>query len=129
MSRTPSTPRSTPAGLAVRAVRLDGWDATFDAVDTIALGELWRAHHDPLDADGVSMDVNKGLHKGRAVSAHQLAAAMAVRASWRAEVEAALTEVGVLALPTLVGPPPPLTGYRRRCARPRHGPGAGSLYG
>jgi amidase len=67
-------------------------------------GELWRAHHALLDA--VGSFVNDGLHAGRAVSAQKLGEAMAVRQCWQAEVTAALAEVDVLALPTLVGPPP-----------------------
>jgi amidase len=100
------------ARLTVRTVRLPGWDATYDALDAIILGELWKAHHRLLDADGVGTYVNKGLHAGRAVAADRLAGAMAVRASWQAEVAAALAEVDVLALPTLVGQPPPLTDFK-----------------
>jgi amidase len=99
------------ARLTVRTVRLRGWDATHDALDTILLGELWKAHHQLLDADGVGTFVNNGLRAGRAVAAPGLAEAMAVRASWQAELAAALEEVDVLALPTLVGPPPLLADF------------------
>lgn len=99
------------AGITVREVRLPGWDATWDAFDTIIVGELWRAHRTLLDAEGVGAFVNHGLHAGRAVDAERLAAAMSVRANWRSEVAAALGEVDVLALPTLVAPPPPVTEF------------------
>ncbi|WBB69193.1 amidase [Micromonospora sp. WMMD812] len=99
------------AGLTVREVRLRGWDQTYDTLDTIILGELWRAHHALLDADGVGAFVNGGLHAGRAVTAQRLAEAMSARAAWQAEVAAALGEVDVLALPTLVATPPLLTDF------------------
>ena len=97
------------AGLFVRDVRLPGWDAAFDAFDAIIVGELWRAHPTLLDADGVGEFVNAGLHAGRAVTDDRLAGAMAARAGWQAEVSAALRDVDLLALPTLVAPPPLVT--------------------
>ena len=99
------------AELTVRDMRLPGWDQTYDALDTIILGELWRAHHPLLDAEGVGAFVNGGLHAGRAVTAQRLAQAMAARTTWQAEVAAALGEVDVLALPTLVAAPPLLTDF------------------
>ncbi|MGX6603439.1 amidase [Micromonosporaceae bacterium Da 78-11] len=98
-------------GLPVREVRLPGWDATWAALDTILLGELWRAHYRLLDADGVGDFVNGALHAGRAVGARRPAEAMTARAAWQAEVAAALRTVDVLALPTLVAPPPLSTGF------------------
>jgi amidase len=97
------------AGLSVRTVRLPGWDAAFGAFDTILVGEMWRAHPTLLDAEGVGDFVNAGLHAGRAISVDRLAEAMAARTTWQAEVSAALREVDLLALPTLVAPPPLVT--------------------
>lgn len=99
------------AGLTVRPVELDGWDATFPALDAIILGELWREHHDLIDADGVGDFVAVALRAGRAMPADRVAAALEVRTRWRAEVTAALADVDVLALPTLPGVPPPVTDY------------------
>jgi amidase len=99
------------AGCTVREVRLSGWDATHDAFGTIVVGELWRAHPTLLDATGVGTFVNDGLRAGRAVSADRLAEAMSARARWQAEVAAAFAEVDVLALPTLVAPPPLVTDF------------------
>jgi amidase len=96
------------ARLTVRPVRLPGWDATHAALEKIILGELWRAHHALLDADGLGSFVNEGLHAGRAVTAQRLGEAMRLRRQWQAELAAALTDVDVLALPTLVAPPPRL---------------------
>jgi amidase len=99
------------AELAVREVRLPGWDQTGDALDAIILGELWHAHHTLLDAEGVGAFVNDSLEAGRAITPQQLAHAMSARATWRAEVAAAFGEVEVLALPTLVAAPPLLTDF------------------
>jgi amidase len=99
------------AGLAVREMRLPGWDQTYDALDAIILGELWNAHHTLLDAEGVGAFVNGSLHAGRAVTAQRLAEAMSARAAWQAEVIAAFGEVDVLALPTLIAAPPLLTDF------------------
>jgi amidase len=99
------------AGLTVRDVWLPGWDATYDTFGTIIVGELWRAHHTLLDATGVGAFVNDGLHAGRTVSAERLAESMSARTMWQAEVAAALHKVDVLALPTLVAPPPLLTNF------------------
>ena len=100
------------AGLTVRPVRLPGWEETYGALDTIILGELWRVHHALLDAGGMGSFVMTGLRAGRAVTAERMAAALATRERWRAEVAAVLSDVDVLALPTLVGPPPPLADFR-----------------
>jgi amidase len=100
------------ASLAVRTVRLRGWEATYDALDAIILGELWQAHRTLLDADGVGSFAAGALRASRNVTAHRLAAAMAVRESWRTELAAALTEVELLALPTLVGTPPGWADFR-----------------
>jgi amidase len=94
------------AGLTVRTVRLPGWDASYGALNTIILGELWKAHYTLLDVKGVGTFVNDGLRVGRTISADRLAQAMSARMTWHAEVAAAFDEVELLALPTLVAPPP-----------------------
>lgn len=99
------------AGLTVLAVRLDGWDASHVAFDTIVVAEFWQAHRTLLDADGVSEFANGGLRAGSAVSGEELAEARSVQRAWQAEMTAALAEVDVLVLPTLVAPPPLLTDF------------------
>jgi amidase len=93
----------------MREVRLPGWDTTNEAFHAIILGELWREHGDLLDAEGVSGAVNEGLRHGRDISDERLAGARAACRRWRAEVEAVLAEVDVVAMPTLAAPPPLLT--------------------
>jgi amidase len=99
------------SGLTIREVRLPGWDQTWDALDAIILGELWKAHHTLLDAEGVGSFVNDSLHAGRTITPQQLAQAMSVRGRWQAEVIAAFDTVEVLALPTLIAAPPLLTDF------------------
>jgi amidase len=97
------------AGIGVREVCLPGWDAAQGIIDTMIVTELWRAHHTLLDRVGDF--VNGGLHKGRTASAQRYVEALRARARWQSEVVAALGEVDVLALPTLVGPPPLVRGF------------------
>ena len=99
------------AGLTVRSVHLPGWDATNDAFAAIILGELWQAHHALLDVEGLGSAVADDLRAGRAVSTERLDLAMATRTRWQTEVEAALAGVDLLALPTLVAAPPPLSDF------------------
>nr|WP_221378105.1 amidase [Actinoplanes polyasparticus] len=101
------------SGMVVREVRLPGWDDTYEALEAIILGELWRAHHPLLDADGVGEFVNGALHAGRDIAPGRLSEALAARAAWQAEVNAMLDEVDVLALPTLVAEPPLLSDFAR----------------
>lgn len=101
------------AGLDVRDVELPGWDATFDAFYAIILGELWRAHHGLLDADGVGDFVNDGIRVGRSITDERLDEAYSARLAWRAELTAVLGKFDVLALPTLPTQPPTLDDYAR----------------
>jgi amidase len=55
--------------------------------------------------------VNGALRAGRAVTPQHLAEAMSARTTWQVEVVAALGDVDVLALPTLVALPPLLTDF------------------
>nr|WP_296070343.1 amidase [uncultured Actinoplanes sp.] len=91
----------TAAGLTLRDVHLPGWDGTTTAFRAIILGELWRHHGDLLGLDGVSGTVQKELRNGRDVTDDQLDDARAAAARWRADLEAALAGVDVIALPTL----------------------------
>ncbi|HEY1487450.1 MAG TPA: amidase [Micromonosporaceae bacterium] len=96
-------------GRPVTDVELPGWDEHWGDFDAILLAEVWRAHHDLLDSDGLGEFANGALRAGRDVTEAALAKALDGRAAWQAEVLAAFEEVDVLALPTLVGPPPPWT--------------------
>jgi amidase len=100
------------AGLTVHSVALPGWEACFASFDTIVLAEFWSAHQDLLDFDGVSAASTRALHRGSDISPEQLAQAYAGQRAWQAEVADALRGVDLLALSTLVGPPPRLAEAR-----------------
>ncbi|WP_250037185.1 amidase [Paractinoplanes maris] len=99
------------SGLDVLEVSLPGWEATYDPLEAIILAELWQSNGPLLGADGLGEFVSGGLQAGRLVPAARLAGARTAQATWRAEVAAVFQEVDVLALPTLVAPPPLLTGF------------------
>jgi amidase len=94
------------AGLEVHAVSLGGWADARATFDTIVLAEFHQQHADLLDVDGVSPFANDALRAGAETGADELAAAYGARQKWTDEVGAALREVDLLVLPTLVGPPP-----------------------
>jgi amidase len=100
------------SGLPVVDVVLPGWDESDDAFGPILLAEIWAAHPTLLDADGLGSYANGALRAGRDVTAEALAQARSARAAWQAEVNAVLATVDVIALPTLVGPPPARDAYR-----------------
>lgn len=96
----------TAAGFTVRQVQLPGWDASFAALSTIILAELWKAHHALLDAEGVGAFVNGGIRAGQAITQDQIAEAMSARRTWQQEIAKASADVELLVLPTLVATPP-----------------------
>jgi amidase len=100
------------AGLPVQEVRLEGWASTWDAFETILLAEFWAAHHALLDAPGNGHSIDRALRAGRSVGRDEVAAALAMRQAWQDELAAVFERVDVLALPTLVGPPPLLADAR-----------------
>jgi amidase len=99
-------------GFTVHSVELPGWDDSFVAFDTIVLGEFWRACGTLVDNPGVSQSIVSALRRGSEVTDEQLAEAYEAQRGWQAEVLAVLAGVQLLALPTLVGPPPLLTEVR-----------------
>jgi amidase len=99
------------SGLVIREMRLPGWDRTWGALDAIILGELWKAHHTLLGAEGLGSFVNDSLQAAREITTRQWDRAMSERGRWQLEVAAAFEEVDVLALPTLIAAPPPVTDF------------------
>jgi amidase len=86
--------------------------------------EAWRHHGELLttDPDGVGGAVAERLRTGGGYGSADLAAAEKTLSSWRAELDAVFARVPVIALPTLVGDPPPLDEahlmYRLRATLP-----------
>ncbi|HYL00875.1 MAG TPA: amidase [Steroidobacteraceae bacterium] len=95
------------AGFEVRCVSLPTFAAAFPAALTIIGAETWTAFGHLAGCEQLGADVRLRLGAARAISSVELAAAEALRARWRAEVDAALSGLDALALPTL--PELPLT--------------------
>lgn len=89
------------AGLPVRPVTLPSFAAAFVAGLAIIGAETWAAYGHLVERPELGEDVRVRLLKSRDITAEQLRAAETVRLQFRAEVDAALGEVGALALPTL----------------------------
>lgn len=99
--------RLSDAGLSVERVHLPGLEAAFDAGLTIIAAETWAAFGH-LDPQLLGQDVAQRLHRASLVTADQVSKAEAVRRRFTEEVDAALSDVDALALPTLPAPPPVL---------------------
>jgi len=91
----------------LRPVILPSFAAAFSAALTIIGAETWAAFGYLAECERLGADVRTRLRAARAISAAEVAAAEAVRATFRSEVDAAQAGVDALALPTL--PDFPLT--------------------
>lgn len=96
----------TAADLTVRAVDLPDWDESIAAFHSIVLAEFWRAHHRLVNASGVGRSTMSLLREGGEVSSAELARSEEVRGRWQQLLLDAFASVELLALPTLIGPPP-----------------------
>jgi amidase len=95
------------AGVALESVRLPSFDVAFTAGLTIIAFENWAAYGHLVESPSLGADVRARLLAARDVTPAAAAAAEVCRSTFRAEVDAALERVDVLALPTL--PDYPLT--------------------
>ena len=95
------------AGVEARRVALPTFAAAFAAALTIIGAETWAAFGHLAASERLGADVRTRLAAAQAISRSELAAAEALRRAWRAEIEAALSDLDALALPTL--PDLPLT--------------------
>jgi amidase len=95
------------ANIAVRSISLPSFKAAFAAGLAIISSENWAAYRHLIDCEALGSDVRTRLVGSRAISSAEVEAAESVRRTFRAEVDAALSEVDALALPTL--PDFPLT--------------------
>jgi amidase len=92
---------------AVRSISLPSFKPAFAAGLAIISWENWAAYRHLIACEALGSDVRTRLLASRAISAADVDAAEAVRRAFRAEIDAALSEVDALALPTL--PDYPLT--------------------
>ncbi|HKD86997.1 MAG TPA: amidase [Streptosporangiaceae bacterium] len=103
-------------GLAVTEAALPGWLAAREACGVIIDAEAVESNRalmtDHVKRDLLSAEVRARLDGGAAVTPDQLAAARAAQPAWRDAMTKALSEVDLLALPTVPFYPPLLTGAR-----------------
>jgi amidase len=95
------------AGVKVRSVALPTFAAAFSAALTIIGAETWSAFGHLVGCERLSPDVRTRLAAAQAISAGDVAVAETLRRRWQAEIDAALSDLDALALPTL--PDLPLT--------------------
>ncbi|HEY2275738.1 MAG TPA: amidase, partial [Steroidobacteraceae bacterium] len=95
------------AGVEVRGVALPTFAAAFSAALTIIGAEIWSAFGHLVGCQQLGPDVRTRLAAAQAISAGDVTAAETLRRTWRAEIDAALSDLDALALPTL--PDLPLT--------------------
>jgi amidase len=93
------------ANVSVRSIALPSFQSAFEAGIAIIGSENWAAFGHLAESPALGMDVRARLLAAREVSAADLAAAERVRRVFRAEIDAALTQVDALALPTLLNFP------------------------
>jgi amidase len=95
------------ADCKIEEVELPGWTEAFGAGGGILLGEAWGNLEHLLDRrDRLGEDVAQRIEVAGSVEAEARASGEAVRARWRAELEAAFSSVELIALPTLPVFPP-----------------------
>lgn len=112
------------AELDVIDVDLPGWHEAAHATAVILAREAWLEHHELLEADpeGIGTNVAERLRTGGGYARTELVAAEKTLSSWRVELDSLLARVQLIALPTLLGDPPPLEQadriYRLRATMP-----------
>ena len=89
--------------IAVVDVDLPGWDTAVEAGRRVMFHEFWSVDGTVYDrgAERLGADVRERLEQGRDLGADVYRAALAHRATWRAEVAGALAQAPVLAWPTM----------------------------
>jgi amidase len=98
------------AGLEVIDVTLPGWGRAWSAAEMLAMAEAWQSNRGLLDfnAELMGRGVRQRIAAGKQVSDRQVFAARRAQGRWRVRLLSILSEVRVLALPTLSCEPPPL---------------------
>ncbi|MBW8825438.1 MAG: amidase [Acidobacteria bacterium] len=98
---------------AITVVGLDplAWNTADDAARVVLLGEVhdtigWLARDRP---EGLGDDTLRRFASAAAITAEDRAAAEADRTTWHSQLEGLFGRVDLLALPTMVEPPPPLS--------------------
>jgi amidase len=91
----------TESGAQQQPLQLTSFGAAFSAGLAIIAFENWATYGHLIDSPSLGADIRTRLLAARDVSRDAYAAAEVVRTTFRAEVDAALEHVDVIALPTL----------------------------
>ena len=98
------------AEIPTRPVELEGWLAADEAGTTIVFAEAavvhGRLHFE--HADELGPETRQRLDRGRSIDVTALVAARAAAEDWICEISRALARTPVIALPAILGEPPPL---------------------
>ncbi|CAO3411242.1 amidase [Azospirillum largimobile] len=94
------------SGLPVEPVVLNGMRAAFEAGLSVINVETWAACAALVETGLVGEDVAIRLRNAARTTVEDVSRAEAVRAAFTAEVDALLSRVAIIALPTMAGPPP-----------------------
>jgi amidase len=99
------------AGFDVEEVELGGWAAAGMPFGVLILREAWEADRAVYERspDRISDEIRARLEAGRGVDPGLVPGAKAAQQAWADEIAGVFARVQVLAMPTLIGPPPPLT--------------------
>ena len=94
----------------VQPIELAGWAAAEDAGTTLLFAEAAEVHRVLLRDHGEALgaETRGRLERGRAMAAPAVGAARRTGESWRAALDRSLDRTPVIALPAIVGEPPPL---------------------
>jgi amidase len=96
-------------GVTLSRVNLPSFDAAYRAALTIIAAETWTAVGHLSASQALGADVRARLLAAREITSTAVNEAELVRSRFRDEVDAALEEVDVLALPTVFDVPPTLS--------------------
>ncbi len=99
------------AGLEVVEIELPGWDGAGMPFGVLLLSEAWTSdgHLVERAPERIGDEARARTELGRDIDPAQIPVARAAQAAWAAEVAAMFDRVSVIAMPTMFGPPPPLT--------------------
>lgn len=98
------------AGWEQVAIPIDGWERARDAALTILGAEAWACNRSLVISagDAIGEDVRQRLLTSADISAGRVEEAREVQRGWQTTMARLFEQVDLLALPTLLGPPPTL---------------------
>jgi amidase len=120
------------SGYETVEIDLPGWSVALQYVASLTLAELWRNHSKLIETSrndlgpefvrlvslGAPGCLGKPLDELGGLVLPDLATSREGQSEWRRQLEAAFSQVDLLATPTLTGFPPPLTDLEKTAALP-----------